>query len=202
MSPHSYCLFHLKNNLCAKFPGAKLHDAREKLVEIFNKCAYAFKPFANNKFINELVKEGKEPIKDFLCSLPPVHWANAFFPGQRYGEMSSNIAESFNSWVVAERHLPITQLVDGIRAKMMRLIGECNAKAQHWKPMLCPMHEKMLFLLNKKSRSWLVWSSRNLFEVSDNKRFSVNLADRTCSCERWKVTGFICLHTVAALRQI
>ncbi|KAM7503070.1 hypothetical protein LguiB_001974 [Lonicera macranthoides] len=65
MSPHSYCLFHVKNNLRAKFLGAKLHDDRKKLVEIFNKYAYAYKPFSFNKYINELVAEGEELVEEY-----------------------------------------------------------------------------------------------------------------------------------------
>ncbi|KAM7460839.1 hypothetical protein LguiA_028960 [Lonicera macranthoides] len=114
------------NNLRAKFPGARLHDEKDKLIKIFNKCAYAYKPFSFNRYITELVAEGKDPVEEFLRYLQPMHWANAFFPGQ-----SLNIAESFNLWIVAKRQLPITQLVNGIRAKMLSLTREHRCKSKN-----------------------------------------------------------------------
>lgn len=77
-----------------------------------------------NRLMAELRDVGVGDIDDFLRELSHSNWANAHFPGQCYSELSSNIAKSFNSWLLAERTLPITQLVDGIRIKMMELIGE------------------------------------------------------------------------------
>ncbi|KAL7196677.1 hypothetical protein ACSBR1_036652 [Camellia fascicularis] len=58
-------------------------------------------------------------VGNFLKDLEPQHWSNAYFNGRRYGEMWSNAAESFNSWIREARHLPITQLVDAVRGKIM-----------------------------------------------------------------------------------
>ncbi|XP_028088934.1 uncharacterized protein LOC114289406 [Camellia sinensis] len=42
--------------------------------------------------------------------------------GMRYGEMTSNAAESFNNWIKEARNLPITQMVDTICTQLMRQI--------------------------------------------------------------------------------
>ncbi|KAL7194783.1 hypothetical protein ACSBR1_035090 [Camellia fascicularis] len=50
--------------------------------------------------------------------------------GRRYGEMCSNVAESFNSWVREARNLPITNMVDSIRAKLMQQIAKRRVASQ------------------------------------------------------------------------
>ncbi|KAG5556704.1 hypothetical protein RHGRI_007094 [Rhododendron griersonianum] len=51
-------------------------------------------------------------VVHFLSELPNERWANVFFPGQRYGAMSSSLAECFNSWILKERELPVLDMVD------------------------------------------------------------------------------------------
>lgn len=110
---------------------------------------------------------------------------------------------SFNSWLLAERTLPITQLVDVIRIKMMELIGDWQSKSARWSSVLCPMVEDILDCYDKKTCDWLVWQANVLlFEVVGKGRYSVNMADCTCSCERWRVLGFPCAHVFAVTKQM
>ncbi|KAI8553517.1 hypothetical protein RHMOL_Rhmol05G0022300 [Rhododendron molle] len=109
---HGYCLYHLKNNLRGRLTGGR-NKYKERVIGLFSLCAYAPNEMKFNEEMARLKKAGGESrITNFLADLPYEHWANAFFPGQRYGEMWSNLAECFNSWIENERHLPITQLVD------------------------------------------------------------------------------------------
>lgn len=91
--PHAYCLFRIKNNIRSKFLGNKNQDTREKVLDIFTKCAYTCRVSSLNRYITELKEVRGGDIEDFLKDLPPKNWANAHFPGQRYGELSSNNAE-------------------------------------------------------------------------------------------------------------
>ncbi|CAL8075059.1 unnamed protein product [Prunus armeniaca] len=56
-----------------------------------------------------LEDEGGAVIREFLKNLPKEHWSAAYFP------------ESFNAWIVDQRYLPIYQLLDGIRVKIMEM---------------------------------------------------------------------------------
>ena len=49
--PHSFCLFHIKNNIRSKLSGNKNNDIREQVVEIFTKCAYACRVSSFNRFM-------------------------------------------------------------------------------------------------------------------------------------------------------
>ncbi|KAL6189021.1 hypothetical protein ACLB2K_040411 [Fragaria x ananassa] len=123
-----------KKNLRNKYPnsigGASF---RETMVSMFNYCAYAS---TKEQFVEELSRfkkvGGKIAVK-FLASLPNENLSNAYFPGKRYGEMCSNIAESFNSWVKEERELPIYELVDSIHLKVMKMNSERRLDADTWK---------------------------------------------------------------------
>lgn len=91
-----------------------------------------------------MVAGGGDDVKDFMKGLHLKNYANSHFPGSRYGELCSNVSESFNSWILNLRTLPITQLVNGIRSKMMTLISDRHAKSSRWATVLCPTHEKTL----------------------------------------------------------
>ena len=155
MWPHAFCLYHLKNNIRSLYLGSKNNDTREKVLSIFTKCAYTSKVSFFTKYIGELESIGGDEIKDFLKSLPPKNYSNAHFLGNRYGDLCSNVAESFNSWILNQRTLLIFQLVDGIHTKMMTLIGDRRAKSSSWSSILCPKHEKMLELYDKGTKRGL-----------------------------------------------
>lgn len=150
-----------------------------------------------------MVAEGGDDIKDFMKGLHPKNYINSHFPGSCYGELCSNVTESFNSWILNLRTLPITQLVDGIRSKIMTLIGDRRAKLSRWAIMLCPMHEKTLRFYDKNTLSWHVRQANVLlFEVKGKRRCYVDLANCTCSCRKWHTTSFICPHAFVAIKQI
>ncbi|KAL7236207.1 hypothetical protein ACSBR1_019463 [Camellia fascicularis] len=98
---HAFCLPHLQMNLRDRM---KYVNADQK-IEILKQCSPVV-------------------VGNFLQDLHPQHWANAYFRGRRYGEMWSNAAESFNNWIREARHLPITQLVDAIRGKIMEKMSK------------------------------------------------------------------------------
>ena len=49
----------------------------------------------------------------------PVHWAEIYFQGHRYGHLTSNIAESLNAWLKEAREMPILALLEKIRHQLM-----------------------------------------------------------------------------------
>jgi len=49
---------------------------------------------------------------NFLATMPSEHFANAYFTGYRYGDLCSTVAESFNSWIIEDRELPITSMIN------------------------------------------------------------------------------------------
>ncbi|KAL5711160.1 hypothetical protein ACHQM5_021649 [Ranunculus cassubicifolius] len=151
---HSYCYWHMERNLMAVIP--KNHEKRGEMVELFHDMAYA-----NTHF------EFRQHLENF---------ANAHFRGKRYGELSSSLAESFNSWILEERHLPITAFLDAIRVRIMNMYAKRREKSLDWTTKLCPEWEKELSLRMDVGRSWtVVKASETVYEVTALHKHRVDL---------------------------
>ncbi|KAF7120725.1 hypothetical protein RHSIM_Rhsim13G0135400 [Rhododendron simsii] len=106
--------------------------------------------------MTKLLRRDDGKVEEFLTNLRHENWSNAFFRGQWYGEMTSNIAESFNAWIEAERHLLITILVDELRKKIMNLMSERREEASKWGCQICPEMDKGMRASFNESRTWVV----------------------------------------------
>ena len=115
--PHLYCLFHIKNNIRSRFSGNYNNETREKLLDIFTKCAYVYRVSSFNRFMKELKEVSGGDIEDFLKDLPSKYLANAFFPSKRYGELCSNVADSFNSCCYGRERCPLHSCLTGSVSK-------------------------------------------------------------------------------------
>ncbi|XP_034200557.1 uncharacterized protein LOC117615562 [Prunus dulcis] len=78
--PHSYCYYHLKQNLISKYPksgyGKLLQD---RVINLFSRCAYAVTEEEFKVAMEELVIVGSSKVKAFISDLSRDHYANAFF---------------------------------------------------------------------------------------------------------------------------
>ncbi|KAI5334591.1 hypothetical protein L3X38_024724 [Prunus dulcis] len=87
--PHSYCYYHLKQNLISKYLksgyGKLLQD---RVINLFSICAYAVTEEEFKVAMDELVIVGSSKVKTFISDLSRDHYANAFFK-MRYGEMAN-----------------------------------------------------------------------------------------------------------------
>ncbi|KAI8571358.1 hypothetical protein RHMOL_Rhmol01G0113900 [Rhododendron molle] len=200
-SPHSHCLVHLKENLKKRFGG--LDNSKKKyLLNLFNLCAYAPTVREFEKLMNKLKKEGGVKVSAFLDTLDNEHWCHAYFPGKRYGELSSNLVECFNNWIKKERSLPITLLFDKIRLKIMEQLSARRSISMKWKGVICPIMEKKFKGLFNVSKTWAISrSSDDLYEVRCDPSVSVNIASRSCSCGEWQINSFPCAHAFCALKR-
>ncbi|KAL7219360.1 hypothetical protein ACSBR2_012432 [Camellia fascicularis] len=136
----------------------------------------------------------------FLEDLPPQQWTKACFRNSRYGEMSSNAVKSFKSWIREARHLPISQLIDSIRANIVRQMAKRRRKAQALADVICPKMEAQLIKVYNKGKSWLVSQSNdNVHEVHSFPSVMVDVGKRTCSCFQWQINRFPCAHAVVVI---
>ncbi|KAL7211893.1 hypothetical protein ACSBR2_014700 [Camellia fascicularis] len=115
--------------------------------------------------------------------MPPKHWANAYFRGKRYGEMTSNAAESFNKWILDARNYPITRLVDTLRNQIMTMRAERKVLATNWNGLLCPNIESRVRETYSNSYTWIVsQSNKDIYEVHSFPTVLVDVGKRSCSC--------------------
>ena len=201
-SHHAFCLEHLKRNLRDKFSGSGCsYPFRERIVFLFGECAKAPTMKSFHYRLNELLNEGKDMLRDFIKYLPFHHWSSVYFRSNKYGEMSSNAAESFNAWIAKARHLPITNLVDDIRLKIMKQMSKRRKEGSVWNNEgICPEMNRRLEMAFNTGRTWTIsTSSEYVFQVNAEKTVTVDLLDRTCSCGYWQINGLPCAHVVTAI---
>ncbi|XP_020258520.1 uncharacterized protein LOC109834917 [Asparagus officinalis] len=142
----------------------------------------------------------RSPIMNWRMS--PENWANSYFPGKRYGWLTSNLAESFNAWIKEARYLPITQTLDNIRKKMMMVSFERREASHKWTTTFVPTVEEHLIQINEQSRClFAIPSTTGRYEVYDFPTVEVDLNERTCTCREWQVVGLPCKHAATAIRQ-
>jgi SWIM zinc finger len=148
----------------------------------------------NEKAVDWLLKEAK-----------PEFWVECYFEGNRYGHLTSNIAESFNSKILTAREQPILAMLETIRQQLMdwftaRRLLEAKTPGFLVSTVLNQLNE-----LTKRARKYR--RAREsipgvLFEITSNetgRQYLVNLDLHTCSCHAWQSTGYPCSHALSVI---
>jgi hypothetical protein len=91
-----------------------------------------------------------------------VHWAEPFFPGNRHGHLTSNIAELFNKWILEARNMPILGMLEGIRVQLMGWIVErCGLAESEDGKIILSVNRAIQTAVNQFSRCYEMRKSTN-----------------------------------------
>ncbi|KAK4779255.1 hypothetical protein SAY86_006783 [Trapa natans] len=200
-SYHAYCLRYLTEQLMQDLKGQFSHDVKRLIVEDFYAAAYAPRPEGFQQFM-ESIKSISLDAYQWILQSEPQNWANAFFQGARYNHLASNFGELFYRWVSDAHELPITQMVDVIRGKMMELIYERHRSSALWVTKLTPSMEEKLEEERHKVQDHIqgvVFQAGNVFEVQMGSSEMVDIDRWDCSCKGWQLTGLPCCHALAVI---
>ncbi|XP_060974518.1 uncharacterized protein LOC133039630 [Cannabis sativa] len=118
--------------------------------------------------------------------------------------MISNILESLNAVNLAARELPITTLVECLRALVQQWTHSNRTKAHNTFTKLSPTGEDILLKNYTYSLNLEVKATTDyLFEVTRMKEsWEVDLEKRTCTCNRFQIDEMPCGHAVALMREM
>ncbi|KAL7202977.1 hypothetical protein ACSBR1_034430 [Camellia fascicularis] len=197
----SFRLMHLETNL-KTYLLVKSRESKEYLLTLFSRCAYA----PTIKLFNELFEEFKcrcaRSVQKFLEDLPNECWCNAYFQGKRYGEMCTNVAKSFNSWIRDEHHLFSTSHVDAICVKLMEQFSKMREVRNKWNRIVCPFAEKKLEKTFNDTKAWIVKKcSDDIYEIQLDHSVMGDIGKRSCSCRLWEIDSFPCKHGFCAIKR-
>jgi zinc finger SWIM domain-containing protein 3 len=199
---HSYCLRHLAEKLNKDLKGQFSHEARRFMINDFYAAAYAPKLEGFNRCA-ENIKGISPEAYNWVIQSDPQHWANAFFGGARYNLMTSNFGQQFYSWVSEAHELPITQMIDVLRGKMMESIYTRRVDSSQWETKITPSKEERLQKETSIARSLQVLLSHgSIFEVRGESVDIVDIDNWDCSCKEWQLTGLPCCHAIAVFECI
>ncbi|KAL3635155.1 hypothetical protein CASFOL_019702 [Castilleja foliolosa] len=196
---HGFCLRYLSEQFVRDLQGQFSHEVKRLMVEDLYRAAHAPTPKGFHGYA-ESIKNISVEAYNWIMQNEPVHWANAFFQGARYDHLTSNFGELFYSWVSEAHELPITQMVDAIRSKIMELIYSRQTESMEWLRRLTPSMEEKLEKESLKVRTLQVLiSGGNRFEVRGETNEAVDVDSCECSCKVWQLTGIPCCHAIAVI---
>ncbi|XP_052207358.1 uncharacterized protein LOC127811488 isoform X2 [Diospyros lotus] len=199
---HGYCLRYLAEKLNKDLKGQFSHEARRLMVQDFYAAAYARKP-EDFERCTENIKAISPEAYNWVIRSEPDHWANVFFGGQRYDHMMCNFGDLFYSWVEEATELPITQMVDVLRGKMMELIYTRRVNSNQWGARLTPsMEEKLQNEASKSHSLQVLLAHDSTFEVRGESIDLVDIDHWDCSCKGWQLTGLPCCHAIAVVERL
>ncbi|XP_026384506.1 uncharacterized protein LOC113280075 [Papaver somniferum] len=143
-------------------------------------------------------------VIELMNKIPLKNWASHEFLGERYGELTSNVVESFNSLIRHEKRLQAIELIECIRARTMETMWKRKLVASKWTTRLTP---KMQVRLDKRitdcRRYKMRRASEKVFEIITNTgKHTIDLDSKTCTCQWWKKQSFPCSHSVKPMVHI
>lgn len=83
-------------------------NPKKTALELCAKIAYARDHRLHGVYLTKLFGMSHELAK-WVDDNGPQHWSNALFPYRRWDKLYTNIAESFNNWILKLKELDIIQ---------------------------------------------------------------------------------------------
>ena len=137
-----------------------------------------------------------------MNSTNPVHWSRVWFKlGSYCDSVANNMCESFNHWVLNARFLPIISMLEGIRKQVMVRIQKNRSKADKWIGLVCPnTFKKINSYISVSGFCHAVSNGNGQYEVTYYQhRFTVDMAEKTCLCRFWQLSGLPCPHAISCI---
>ncbi|XP_071705825.1 uncharacterized protein [Rutidosis leptorrhynchoides] len=198
---HAYCLGYVAKKLNKDLTGHFSHDARRLMVEDLYNAAYASTLTGFTKYMDNIKAISLEAY-NWVLNIDTQHWANMFIGGLRYNHLTCNFGQHFYAWVSEANELPVTQLVDELRGKLMQLMYARRVESSQWLTRLTPsMEEKLKGEIVKSHSVQILQSEGTKFKVyyDDNEDVYVDVENWNCTCKDGLVSGLPCCHVLAFL---
>ncbi|KAG8367464.1 hypothetical protein BUALT_Bualt16G0074800 [Buddleja alternifolia] len=197
---HRYCLRHMYNNFKGKFKG-------EELKRLFWKAASTYNVKQHFRVMKKIERicpkrgPAQTPF-EWLSVVPSAHWARCFFPIRtKWDVIVNNISESFNSYILEARGLPIIQMFEWLRMRLMARIQIKREGMERYTRVVCPNILKKIEKQRELSRNcFATWAGGDKFEVKHFlEKHVVHLDEQYCSCRMFQLAGYPCCHAMGAL---
>ncbi|XP_076903382.1 uncharacterized protein LOC143558430 [Bidens hawaiensis] len=177
----------------------KKKNKGEDLKEVYWRAVRSYCVADYNEAIKEMTTLSSDAIEDFLKQ-NPKGFTRCFPSNQtKCDVIVSNMAETFNGYIIHARSKHIINMLEDIRVLVMTRLNDKKTKMLHEDVIVCPRIQ--LKLDKEKQRAYhceVFPSSFNVFQVNHhNNDVSVDLLNKTCTCKKWDLTGIQCKHVCA-----
>ncbi|KAL0458271.1 UNVERIFIED_CONTAM: hypothetical protein Slati_0454300 [Sesamum latifolium] len=190
---HGFCMLHLTESFRKEFNNTLL-------VNLLWEAASALTVMEFEAKLLE-IEEISQDASYWVRRVPPRLWANSHFEGTRFGNLTANVAESLNAWILEASGLPIVQMMECIRRQLMTWFNERREASTQWTSVLVPSAERQVSEALERARTYQVLRANEAeFEVISHEGTNiVDIRNRCCLCRGWQLYGLPCSHAVAAL---
>ena len=191
---HRWCARHIFSNWSKKYG---IGEVKKKFF-VFAWSTFEEEFKDNLLKLGELTKKGVENVPKY----PPHTWCRAYFSSRSKSWMvDNNIAECFNSWILAARHKPIVSMLEDIRLQAMNRIANNKIAVEKWYNEWSPTCMRM-FEDNKENSAGckVVFNGDVGYEIGEGAdKHTVFLDKDLCTCRAWDLTGIPCSHAICAM---
>lgn len=201
---HRYCLRHVRSNFMAKF---KNHQLKRLCWTIGCTTQYRKYVWAIQK-----VKEIDEAAWAYLHKINTTKWTiYADKAHRRWGNLTTNIAESLNNVMRGARMLPIKACIEYTFDKTRVHFVNNYHEACTWNSPLAPKMWELYEIregnasthqVHVYDRDTGVYKVLSRFETNDEggNDYTVHFHEKRCSCGKWQNQRFPCSHAIAVSR--
>ncbi|XP_028112708.1 uncharacterized protein LOC114310822 [Camellia sinensis] len=203
---HRHCLRHV----CSNF---NTHFKNKELKQLLWKAGSADQRRKCNGYLDQIQEINQEAI-NWVHKMNPEDWALAYDGGYRWGVLTSNDAECFNSVLKGARNLPISAMVEFTFRQLVKYFDEMGAQAetdvrnefQYPREMQRTMEEGIArgntFKLISYDRPRRVFEVQTSFRRGrDCNRQIVRMNQPTCSCGKYEIRHYPCSHMLAVMSE-
>ncbi|RVX08331.1 hypothetical protein CK203_017615 [Vitis vinifera] len=203
---HRICMRHLASNFMTHF--------KDKcLKQLLCRAALETKVEKFNMHMETIGKINQDALS-WLKAIPFEKWALSHDGGRRYGIMTTNMSEVFNSVLKGARSFPITAFV---QLTFYRVNSYFAVRREHGASRLASGEQYTPYVDAKINANVVKAGShevvlhdhfQGLFHVkaskgrkktsSGGRTHCVNLREHVCTCDKTLIYGFLCSHILAA----
>ena len=173
---HGACIYHLGQNLKAKFKRTGVHA-------LFFTAAKAYRISEFLRLMTHIHRYDPE-VGTYLREAGYNRWSRAYSDSRRFNIMTTNIAECLNVILKDARELPIHQLAEHMRNMLQQWFHDRRSAAAEMSTHLTTWAESQLRKKLRTSTSYQVTLvDIHKYHVTDSDlNATVNVALKTCSC--------------------
>ncbi|XP_028791057.1 uncharacterized protein LOC114746947 [Neltuma alba] len=131
-------------------------------------------------------------------------WALSKFPYRPWDNITTNLAESFNTWLIKERRHNVTQFIHKHREKVAKKMYAASVTMGRWRNGIGPNideHVKKNVALAEHMLPEPYGGGRVVVHTSHGA-LRVDLGAYTCSCAAWQMSRIPCPHACIAIKSM
>lgn len=198
---HRECMRHLVKNFRKKWRGPVFKKHLWPACRAYNKKHF-------DHHYNIMKKASPKAMKWIDQNHQHLWQRWSFSPDSKCDYVTNNIAETFNAWIRKEKSQPVVQLMDKIRQMIMVKLDVRRTLAERYQDKILPNVIKDLHGQSRNLNFVIHRGRSNTAEIQGTTRdlktwrHTVDLDNKTCSCNRWQITGLPCQHALCFINSM